>query len=100
MPRCARPWPSIPAPGGSAGGCTFGEVPGGSAPSQRDGSAASRVHERLSVCLSVQAHNFEVVPVDAPFGITEALAEAERILRRPPRLDESLQAVVQVAENS
>src|SRR5688572_23224805 len=75
--------------------------PDGSAASLRDGSTASRVSERLSVCLSAPAHNpLEHATVAARLNLTQALAEAARSLDQPAALQRTLQDVADAAVRS
>jgi GAF domain-containing protein len=64
---------------------------------RRFGSAASR-YERLSVCLTYNAHESPKMLTVSDF--TESIAEAARTLHQPRSLDDTLQTIVEVACNS
>jgi hypothetical protein len=54
-----------------------------------------------SLCACQSRHTtLEVAPVDARINLTQALAEAARTVGRPPSLDQSLQSIAEVAQDS
>jgi len=54
-----------------------------------------------SLCACQFRHTtLEVAPVDARINLTQALAEAARTVSRPPSLDQSLQIIAEVAQDS
>jgi hypothetical protein len=54
-----------------------------------------------SLCACQSRHTtLEVAPVDARINLTQALAEVARTVSRPPSLDQSLQIIAEVAQDS